>query len=241
MEQLSQLKQDNATEAKLRQQVLADPDIARIIEARKNNENFKIVADITEERPSVKEQIASKVGGDNGSFKAKMNELTNAEMIEVILPALQDEIKNMAVTTRGDAEKLADERFSRIENNQQVLHKSLVQQFALTNMDRLSDKYNDFTEFKDKTDVERKNNPSLGLEDAYLLAKAKAGSLVPKQHEVGTERPDSGVRRTLPKGRAPDRRTDYGVNKNRTSGDQQFKSMLSDAADTVLARRRGIN
>ena len=235
--ELKELKEQQGKEEGLRQQILADPDIAAIFQARKENKAIKIVAaDEVKEIVPLKKQITEQV--DSGDVK--MNEMTNSELLEVLMPAIEASIQAKADETRDVAVNEADARFSQIESNQGILHKALTEQLAAAQTVRLADKYIDFEQFKDDTMRVRKENPSLPLEKCYLLAKAEAGSTIPTANDVGTERPGSPVRRTVPIGRDPGRRTDYGSNANRTSSDQVFRNILDKGIAKVLARRRGV-
>ncbi len=175
------------------------------------------------------------------SGDVKMNELTNSELLEVLVPAIEEKIKAQIVESRDDAVGEADIRFKKLETNQNILHGAITEQLAAAQTVRLSEKYIDFDQFKDDTMNVRKEHPNLPIEECYLLAKAKAGSTIPSANEVGTERPGSSARRTVPIGRDPGRRTDYGSNVNRTSSDQVFSNMLNDGVKKVVARRRGIS
>lgn len=217
--------------------MLRDPDIAAVIEARNENKEIKIVpADEKQEIVPLKEQITEQVS----SGDMKMNELTNSELLEVLTPAIESSIRAQIEASRDGAMQEADERFKKIEVNQNVLHHAITEQLAAAQFVRLGEKYIDFDQFKEETQRVRKENPSLPIEKCYLLAKAEAGSVVPSANEVGTERPGSSARRTVPIGRDPGRRTDYGSNVNRTSSDQVFRNTLSKGIDKVIARRRGL-
>lgn len=236
-QELDKLKEQQESETTLRQQVLADPDIAAVLKARRENKNIKIVpAEETQEIVPLKQQITEQVS----SGDVKMNELTNAELLEVLMPAIEGAIQTKADETRSVAVEEADARFVQIETNQGILHRAITEQLAAAQFVSLADKYTDFDQFKEDTMRVRKENPSLPIEKCYLLAKAEAGSTIPSVNEVGTERPTSSARRTVPIGRAPGRRTDYGSNANRTSSDQVFRNLLHDGVKTVVARRRGL-
>ncbi len=237
-QELEELKERQVKEETLRRQILEDPEVAAVFAARKENKAIKIVsADEKQESVPLKQQITEQVNAGD----VKVNELTNSELLEILMPAFEGAIQAKADETRELAESGANDRLTKIEQNQNILYKGLTEQLAAAQFVRLSEKYIDFDQFKEETQRVRKENPTLPIEKCYLLAKAEAGSTIPAANEVGTERPDSSIRRTVPIGRDPGRRTDYGKNADRTSSDQVFRNMVEAGTKKVLSRRRGIN
>lgn len=237
-QELEELKGQHEKEETLRRQILEDPDVAAVFELRKANKKIKVIAadDEQQEVVPLKQQITEQVStGD-----IKMNELTNLELIEVLIPAIEEKIKASTEDARSVAVGEADVRFTQLEKNQNILHSAITEQLAAAQTVRLSEKYIDFDQFKEDTMRVRKENPSLPIEKCYLLAKAEAGSTIPSATEVGTERPGSSARRTVPIGRDPGRRTNYGSNVKRTSSDQAFRNTLNEGVAKVLALRRGL-
>ncbi len=236
-QELEELRIQNKKEEGLRRQILEDPDVAAVFALKKANKEISVSAvDKQQEVIPLKKQITSQI--DSG--EVKINELTNSELFEVLIPAIEAKIKAHTEEVRDLTVQEADTRFKQIESNQNILHGAITEQLAAAQFVRLADKYIDFDQFKDETMRVRKENPNLPIEKCYLLAKAEAGSTIPSQTEVGTERPGSSARRTVPVGRDPGRRTDYGSNVNRTSSDQVFRNMLDAGVKAVVARRRGL-
>jgi len=185
---LEALQSQLQEEQKTREEVLSDPQVKSLLEAKAKGEQVQLVMGQKED-PQPKSSLRSRVSSRSEATyeQSKLDELSHAEFADVMSDAVEEVVKEAVSEAVSAVKSETENRFGVIVDNQKKLRDAIVQQAAATGVNYMKETYSDYGEFHDET---RKimAESRLGIEDAYLLAKARAASAVPKPTAVESER-----------------------------------------------------
>lgn len=191
-------------------QLVADPQIAAIIQARRAGKSVKIVDDVEEvvEEPDPVEAVVKDMPEDDPQRQliSTISKLTEAKT-EKVVSKLMEKI-----------EQLESQLAETAEVTTSVKRDKVTQAVA-----EARSKYKDFDQYKDKMLELSKENPGLSVADLYIVAKNRSGKLRQVETITETEKPTSQPRRVAKPGSTP----------KRSPGRQGFSEMLSDAFSRV--------
>jgi len=230
--QLDASKKQLQDEAQLREQVLADETIMAVLKAKKDGKEIEVVEKQPEEKPSLRREIQGEP--DLKPSWGNLDQMSNSEMLNVLIPAVEELVNKTSSQTRKESEVLVGKRLDMIESNQGKLHKALIAQAAATGISTMRNTHPDFEDFsEDAFKVMEKTG--LSLEDAYLLVKAKEGTRIPARENVETERPSSPIVSRPRKRESRRSEEDYP---RRTSGTRSFRDIVGSALDKRFSEGR---
>lgn len=150
--------------------LLQDPDVRQVVEAKRQGKSFKLVeqSDDTSDEPSI---VADLPEDD------PMRE-TLARIEKAIASRIDAKISPLVERLQG-VEGLAAE----------VQKKEVMAQVASAKA-----KYKDLDKYRMDMVALSKDNPSLGVEDLYILAKHRKGELRQAEQNTHSEKPQSNLR-----------------------------------------------
>ncbi len=228
-DQVKKLQEQLKTESTLREKVLDDNAIREVLQARKDGKEISVVLkEAQQPAPTLREKLVGKPKADQS--KSQIDLMSNAELIDIIVPAVEETITSAVKGARDDATHVVETRLGTIESNQGKLHDALLKQAAASGVMTMRSQYGDFDKFSQDALTEMKNT-GLSLEDAYLLVKARAGSTVPERSQVDTERPSS-AHVSKPRNENSQREP-----ARPRSSVRNFRSIVQEGVDNVLRER----
>lgn len=155
-------------------QLLSDPEIASVINAKRAGKKVKVVEEATED--------AAK-------------EVVDEEEDEEELPEAERKLLARALKK---IDKAVDKRLGTVATRVEGLEAlagSIQQREAKAEVAKAREKYRDFDKYRAPMLKLVKENPGLAAEELYLIAKARAGKLNLTQPSSETERPTNQPRR----------------------------------------------
>lgn len=180
--------------------ILADPDILRVYNAKKAGKPVTI-SDTPEPDPEPEPEDDLTAGLDDNDPSKKILE-TITKLIDTKLNKALEPLSGQLDSVRSVTE--------------QVQRQEVTSQIT-----KAQEKYKDFGEYKTKMLELSKENPSLAVEDLYILAKNRAGKLRMVEQVTTTERPTHQPNRSSkPGGKQPP---------PRPAGRKGFTDMLAES------------
>lgn len=152
-------------------QLLADPEIRAVIEARQAGKRVKVTSDEGETEPEAEAPIYGDLAEDDPIRKT-------LEQVDKLISTKLDRVLGPLAQRLAGVENLATE----------VKAKDLK-----TEVRELRGKYQDFNEYGTKMMDLAKAQPGLGVEELYLLAKHRSGKLSVSKPSTFSEKPTSQV------------------------------------------------
>ncbi len=154
--------------------ILADPDVRSVLEAKKAGRKVKLVDDVPEPKdpePSLVDDIPK----DDPIHE------TLTKIDQLIEKRLENRTKPLL------------ERLAQMEQiGAEVQKKDVQQQVTVAR-----NKYKDLDQFKHDMVELSKTNPTLGVEDLYILSKHRAGKLRQAEQNTHSEKPTQQPRRSV--------------------------------------------
>ena len=215
-------------ETDLRKKILSDEAIVSVLHARRDGKKVSVVEDKTQ-------TLAQTLRGDEKPSNNDVNEMSNKELFDVLVPAVEERIAAAIENATSQATRGIDERFDAVASNQNKLHTALVKQAAAAGITTMRASHSDFDQYGEDA-IKVAQTTGLPIEDAYILVKGRAGLNVPSRREVESERPSSA-----PSGKQPVRRRESledEAPRRRISGARSFRELVREGVDTVLERRQ---
>ena len=174
---------------KLLAELIADPMVREIIEAKTNGRTLKLVEDGAPSSGSLSD-LSSKAGGDSGvDESASLEDLSRNDFAKVLMSKLTKVVSGVVsegLAGVGDDVKALKGYVQGVENAK--VKKQLT---------KLKSDHKDFDELKDQMRELSKQSPGLSLKQLYLLAKDETSDNV--DVKVDSERPVSSSSRTKAK------------------------------------------
>lgn len=191
-------------------QLMADPDIQAVIRSKNAGKQIKVVEDVEEPVEDDTSSVISEVTKDlpeNDPTKAILEKMGRVieEQVSRKLNPLLDRLKGVeGMVVEVQRKKVQDQ----VANAQK--------------------KYKDLDQYRDAMVTLSKENPSLKVEDLYILAKSRAGKLQLAEAKTFSEKPnDSQGIRTPSKLKKPD------GGKKIPQGRNGFASLLQDSLNKL--------
>ncbi len=219
-------------EQSLRQEVLQDPEIIQILQARRENKKVAVTPVVEAEPKSMKSRFRQPE--DNVNQTDKLDALSNSELVDVISNVVEQHVEDQI---KSAADGLADplnKRFGVIESNQQKLHSALLKQHAAAGVLAMQNNHKDFPQYQEAV-LKIMSETGLSLERAYIIAKGEVENQIPGERGTVTERPSAALV-NLPGGRMPVHR-EQNTPERATSTTRRFRGLVDGAVDKVLAKR----
>lgn len=149
--------------------LLADPDIRKIVDARRTGRQVTVSEAVAESKPDPVEDLVKDLPEEDPTrgLLGKLSELIDRKM--------------------GGTLETLDRRLKEIESlGNEVRGKEVNAEIAAVRT-----KYKDFDRYRDKMVEITKTNPGLRVEDLYVLAKSRAGELRLAERATETEKPSA--------------------------------------------------
>lgn len=191
-------------------ELLADPQVAAILAARKAGEPVEVV------RTRANEPVESEP-------------IMNAEELEDLDPDVRKVMDALTKHITSSIEPLR-EKVGALENIASTYQQNIVGQQIKT----VESQHKDFDKYRPAmAELSRNEGAGLGVEELYLIAKSRAGDLTLTNPSTDSEKPTPTPRR---KGIGP-RRDNNRDNSQSLSSGRAFKMSLADALDRSIGNR----
>lgn len=188
--------------------LLADPDIRKVLEAKQKGQKVQ-VSDLVEEETEEVEEEPEEIAALDDKDPLKNTLRTIDSLINKKAGKLVDRIKEL------------EAELEEVKGFAGSVQKKEVQ----TQVAAAQQKYPDFAKYREKMLEITKANPGLGVEELYLIAKARSGDLKMEKPSTFSERPQ-GSQRANP-------RKPVGQKPNRPRGRAGFSAILQDALNDL--------
>lgn len=152
-------------------QLLGDPEIRAVVEARRAGKSVKVVTDEAEVEPEPEASIYGDLAEDDPVRKT-------LEQVDKMVSTKLERLLGPLAQRLAGVENLATE----------VKAKDLKSEVR-----ELRSRYQDFNEYGQKMMEIAKTQPGLGVEELYLLSKHRAGKLSVSKPSTFSEKPTSQV------------------------------------------------
>lgn len=168
--------------------IISDPDVMAVLKAKQAGKPVRVVdaEEEAEQEPDPAEEIVKGMAEDDPQkdLLGKISQLIDAKLEK--------------------SNKRFEEVESRLSETADVAR--AVKTEKVTNAVKAArEKFKDFDQYKDKMLALSEENPSLGVEDLYFVAKARAGKLRQVETVTESEKPTSQPRRVAKPGTTPKR------------------------------------
>jgi hypothetical protein len=166
--QLETTVQENAVVARL----AADPEIRQLLEARQSGKKVKVVLEDEKPQTPPTEELET---------PPNLEEMTQSDL-------LRHMTKVMAATT----EKVLKSRLAPFEQKLAAVEQSVQQdqrKEVQAQVDAARKSHKDFDQYKESMLSISQQNPGLGVEELYMLAKVRAGQPLVPDRSTESERP----------------------------------------------------
>jgi hypothetical protein len=166
--------------------LMSDPDIQAVYKAKTSGKKVKVVDDVEEPEADPAEALIKDMPEDDPQkdLLGKISQLIDAKLEK--------------------SNKRFEDVESRLSETADVAR--AVKTEKITNAVKAArEKFKDFDQFKDKMLSLSEENPGLGVEDLYYVAKARSGKLRQVETVTESEKPSSQPRRVAKPGSAPKR------------------------------------
>jgi hypothetical protein len=172
-----------ALKAQVYAEVLQDPDLMAVMQAKKSGRSVKIIPlSMDGSDPTEKKVVDPPETLQALDFESATPKDIHAHTIKSVEVMLKKMIPEMI-------QKSIEPMNQRIEGITGVVRSSAEEKIA-TEVKRLSVKYKDFNDFIDSMSKIQASNPGLSIEELYGVAKARAGSPIETQR-TSSERPST--------------------------------------------------
>lgn len=228
---LSGLEKQLAEEKRLREQILNDPDMRAVLEAKKSGKPIKFASEEAApviEKKSLRDEFGLKPEAAN---RDDFNKMSNAELLEILSDSVETYVGSAIEEAVAKSSNVLGNQFKTLQDNQNKLAQALIEQAKRTGADMMSKQYQDFNTYQEDA-MKLVETHGLTLEDAYILAKSKKAASVPPVNEITSERP------SIPASRRPFARTSEDEQRGERviSTSRRFKDLVSSAAENALNR-----
>lgn len=198
------LKQRSTSDATLAN-LVADPDIRKILDAKQKGEVVKVTTGEEEEPESISDESTD------------VDSMTNSELVafmvkthgKVTQDVMKEEMKNFKDSISGISDFVTAQQQNAIQDQIQESKR----------------KHPDFDDYGEKMYDIHQKNPGLNIEELYIIAKAQSGALETPGPSAGSERPSQV-------GTLPVRRTEKRKNAVPT-GRRGFRQLLAEATSKL--------
>ena len=187
--------------------LLADPQVQQVVKARQEGRQVRVSDD---------DEPQEKTTDKNFTLEDTLDE----EIPDEVLPV----IRAVESKLTGVLEPLT-QRLSMLEDTASQYQKNLVDQQVAT----AKAKYPDFDQHRTTMAALARENPSLPIDELYLIARARSGNLHLAQTSTASEKPTAASRRGT--------RRDVSskiMESARGSGRQAWNNSLADALDRTV-------
>jgi len=222
-------------ESQARKAVMDDPDLKAVLEARARNQKVKIEIG-TQDTPASNKSIQQRVAEQSGQVDddAKLESLSNSQLVDIMSSSIEEVVAERVAQVLESVEADVDAKMGVLVGNQKKLRDALINQAAMTGTATMRGAYQDYDEYhKEVQDI--MTTQGLNQEDAYLLAKARAGKTVPDRRRIDSERPTTVARRTS-RSRVDDRGDGQDIIQRRT---QSSSARFSDLVRSAVEKHAG--
>jgi len=158
-------------------QILADPDIQQVLEAKRLGKVVSVVAD---EEASLEDEIDLGLPEDDPTTEVATTILSG---VKKIVSSKMDEMTTRVESLEGLAQRLSSQE-------------------AQAQVAKAQQKFEDFGEYQKPMLELLQGNPSLSPEQLYILAKHQSGKLITSATSKFSEKPTAQPSRARPKARA---------------------------------------
>lgn len=162
-----------ASESSTLAQLVADPDIRAVLEARQRNEKIRVIRG--EEMQKFETPVAKE--------PEDLDSLSPAKLVEYMLGKM-NQIVEEKVTTKMEP---VSQRVQMV----QAKYDEEIRQAAATQVQQARKKYTDFDVLALDITKLAQESPTLSVDELYTVAKIRRGGMPLSQTEVGSERPSS--------------------------------------------------
>jgi hypothetical protein len=159
--------------------ILSDPDVRRVIEAKRAGKPLVLSETVIEPTPEPEEEDDLGIG-----------KLPEDDPLKSTLQRISEVIDKKLASKNATIEKLL-ERLDAVEGVAGSYQKKEV----VAQVNQVREKHRDFDQYQTSILSLSQKNPSLGVEELYVLAKLKAGKLNLNEGSTQSERPTSQPRR----------------------------------------------
>ena len=177
------LAKEQAEHAKLNQtlQSLAtDPDVVRVVSMKQKGEQVSFGNQLNQNQPPV--DAAEKLYMQVQSGEVSIDDLSQSQLLTYMTQSTDKRVEQtLKKVLEPISQKIQSFDQERIQNQVTGMQTQLQQVQA---------KYRDFDSIRPQMVEVAKQNPSLGIEDIYLLTKGRLGSPIAPNVQMDTERPD---------------------------------------------------
>lgn len=218
-------------EKKLREQILSDPDMKAVLEAKRAGKPIK-VAEVSNEPKIEKKSLKDEFGlNPEPAKRDDFNRMSNAELLDILTDSVETYVSASIDDAIQRSSSVIGGQFKNLQDNQNKLAQALVEQAKRTGAESMSKMHDDFQNYQEDVYKLVEHN-GLTIEDAYILAKSKKAASVPPANELSSERP------TTPASRRPFAVTrQEGESRERAgSTTKRFRDLVTGAAENVMQR-----
>lgn len=179
-QQLAESQEKLQEAERLRGTILQDPDIRAVLEAKAAKKPVKVTSSDDEPAPakkSLREVFGKKPEVDRENVD--YDQLTQSQFLDIISESIETYVEDRLKSTVDTSFKIVGQKFDEVLSAQEKLNRAVQQQALSSGAAELTTKYPDFGAYDLKAVQEVMKRTGLGMEDAYLLLKAKNASANP--------------------------------------------------------------
>lgn len=183
--------------------LMADEDVRAVVEAKRSGRKVRVSpADEPEAEPEPEPSIASDLD-ENDPVRQTLERVDT--LIKVRLKAANDSINARLAGLEG-------------------LGNEIKRKDVTSQVDVARSKFKDLDQYKDAMVTLSRENPTLSVEDLYVLSKSRAGKLRQAEQTTFSEKPTSQPRRST-----PSKPTAGGRPPERPAGRKGFSALLAES------------
>jgi hypothetical protein len=223
-------------EQKIKQDVLSDPDMRKVLEAKQKGEQLSIQVgqQPTNQEPSLKDKLG--IVGEEKTAE-DINSLDNAGILNLVIDAIEEYVPSRIGDALSDIDTQVDAKLTGVVKTQEEIKNAIVTQAKNTSSMQMGSKYPDFMDYANDA-WKLVQTKGLSLEDAYLLTKSKYVAENPGA-DINTERPQIPSSREIgPRDRGENSANEQLPSRTRTTG-RDFRNSISKAFDRSAKGRSG--
>ena len=160
-------------------EILADPNVRRVLEANKDGRTIRVLAEEVDD---------DKKNTPPERTPQEINDMTNAELLAHSTSLVTTQLGEIVSRALGEVGKRVDALEGGARESQ---YKGLVEE-----IEAVKKKYPDFSRYADDMKDLRTQNPSLGVEELYIVARSRRGDGLPGTVDTDSERATKILSRT---------------------------------------------